>query len=398
MIGIDIVSISKFIDKSKSEYFIKRIFTENELLYAYSKTDINKTLAGIFAAKEATVKAFNLNLAYILRKKIEILHINSIPVLSINQSIINSDLSISHDEDYAIAICYKKNDDINKKIDEKMQKIFPQREKVSHKGDYGKIGILGGSSGMAGSVFMSSMASMRAGAGLSYIIAPQSISKILQIKANEQIIKEINCKNFYYNNEISNQILDEVKNLDVLIIGPGMGKGNNLNELINEIIKNINMPVLIDADGLNAVSKDLSILNTDNNIILKPHIGEFSRLTGLSIEEIKKDKIKLAEKFARDNSLILVLKSDETIVTDGENTYINKIGNPGMATAGSGDVLTGIIAALINRIDIYDAAKLGVYLHSLAGDIAKEKFGEDSLISTDIIDCLPYAIKRLRNL
>ncbi|MDU1828938.1 NAD(P)H-hydrate dehydratase, partial [Anaerococcus sp.] len=93
-----------------------------------------------------------------------------------------------------------------------------------------------------------------------------------------------------------------------------------------------------------------------------------------------------------------VLKSDETIVTDGENTYINKIGNPGMATAGSGDVLTGIIAALINRIDIYDAAKLGVYLHSLAGDIAKEKFGEDSLISTDIIDCLPYAIKRLRNL
>lgn len=339
MIGIDIVSISKFIDKSKSEYFIKRIFTENELLYAYSKTDINKTLAGIFAAKEATVKAFNLNLAYILRKKIEILHINSIPVLSINQSIINSDLSISHDEDYAIAICYKKNDDINKKIDEKMQKIFPQREKVSHKGDYGKIGILGGSSGMAGSVFMSSMASMRAGAGLSYIIAPQSISKILQIKVNEQIIKEINCKNFYYNNEISNQILDEVKNLDVLIIGPGMGKGNNLNELINEIIKNINMPVLIDADGLNAVSKDLSILNTDNNIILTPHIGEFSRLTGLSIEEIKKDKIKLAEKFARDNSLILVLKSDETIVTDGENTYINKIGNPGMATAGSGDVL-----------------------------------------------------------
>lgn len=398
MIGIDIVSISKFIDKSKSEYFIKRIFTENELLYAYSKTDINKTLAGIFAAKEATVKAFNLNLAYILRKKIEILHINSIPVLSINQSIIHSDLSISHDEDYAIAICYKKNDDINKKIDEKMQKIFPQREKVSHKGDYGKIGILGGSSGMAGSVFMSSMASMRVGAGLSYIIAPQSISKILQIKANEQIIKEINCKNFYYNNEISNQILDEVKNLDVLIIGPGMGKGNNLNELINEIIKNINMPVLIDADGLNAVSKDLSILNTDNNIILTPHIGEFSRLTGLSIEEIKKDKIKLAEKFARDNSLILVLKSDETIVTDGENTYINKIGNPGMATAGSGDVLTGIIAALINRIDIYDAAKLGVYLHSLAGDIAKEKFGEDSLISTDIIDCLPYAIKRLRNL
>ena len=395
MIGIDIVNISKFIDKSNSEYFIKGIFTENELSYAYSKADINKTLAGIFAAKEATIKAFNLNLAYILRKKIEILHINSKPMLRMNQSIINSDLSISHDGDYAIAVCYKNDEGINE-IDEQMQKLFPKREKNSHKGNYGKIGIIGGSSGMAGSVFMSSMASMRTGAGLSYIIAPQSISKILQIKANEQIIKEIDCTNFYYNNKIISQILDEVKNLDVLVIGPGMGKGSNLNKLIYEIIKNTSMPILIDADGLNALSEDLSILNTDNNIILKPHIGEFSRLTHLSIAEIKKDKRRLAEEFARDHNLILVLKSDETIVADGENTYINKIGNPGMATAGSGDVLTGIIAALINRIDIYNAAKLGVYLHSLAGDIAKERFGEDSLISTDLIDCLPYAIKRLR--
>lgn len=271
-----------------------------------------------------------------------------------------------------------------------------KRKSDTHKGTYGRIGILGGSPGMAGSIYLSSLASMRSGAGLSYLIAPKSISTILQIKANEQIIKSIDCENFYYSKEIFNEILEKIKDLDVLAIGPGMGKGDGLNKLIDEIIQNTKIKLIIDADGLNALSKDLSIIDTRNNIILTPHLGEFSRLTNISIDEINKDRENIAKEFAKEHKIVLVLKSNHTIVTDGNKIYINKIGNPGMATAGSGDVLTGIIASLMKNLDPYNAAILGVYIHSLAGDIAKMKLGEESLMASDIINNIAEAIKLLR--
>ena len=397
MIGIDIVNINKFKETAKKDYFIKNIFTDDELSYVMAKQNINQTLAGIFAAKEAVIKAYSLNLSYILRKKIEIVYENNKPELILNKIPRSADISISHDGDYAIATCIS-NDIILKEIDKEMMDLFPERNQASHKGDYGRIGVLGGSSGMAGSVFMSSMSSLRTGAGLSYIIAPKSISDILQIKATEQIIKEIECDNFYFDKKVINQILESIKKLDVIIIGPGMGKGKYLNKLIDEVLKNIDMPVVIDADGLNAVSKDLSILKSGKSIILTPHLGEFSRLTNLSIGQINDNRLSIAKEFAKDNEIILVLKSENTIVTDGNNYYINKIGNAGMATAGSGDVLTGIIGTLTHRLDSYNAAKLGLYLHSLAGDIANRYLGEDALIATDIIKFLPIAIKKLRKL
>lgn len=397
MIGIDIVNISKFKEIVKKDYFITNIFTDDELAYAMTKQNVYQSLAGIFAAKEAVIKAYSLNLAYILRKKIEIVHEDNKAKLILNKSSMSAEISISHDGDYAIATCIS-NDIILKEIDKEMMELFPERMKASHKGDYGRIGVLGGSSGMAGSVFMSSMSSLRTGAGLSYIIAPKSISEILQIKATEQIIKEIECDNFYFDQKIIEQILESIEELDVTVIGPGMGKGKDLDKLIDEIIKNTDTTIVIDADGLNALSKDLSILKSNNSIILTPHLGEFSRLTNLSIDQINNDKLNIAKKFAKDNGVILVLKSENTIVTDGNNYYINKIGNAGMATAGSGDVLTGIIASLAHRLEAYHASKLAVYLHSLAGDIAKDNLGEDSLIATDIIEFLPIAIKKLRNL
>ena len=148
------------------------------------------------------------------------------------------------------------------------------------------------------------------------------------------------------------------------------------------------MKLVIDADGINAISKDLNILNANKEIILTPHLGEFARLSNLSVDEIKKDKVSLAKNFAKTYNLVLVLKSNETIITDGDKLYINKIGNPGMATAGSGDVLTGIISTLLHRLDAYDAAVLGVYIHSLAGDLAASDFGEESIIASDIINYL----------
>lgn len=394
MIGIDLVDIEKFSIKA-SDKFLKKIYTENELTYSFNKRNSLQTLAGIFAAKEAIIKAINLNLAYILRKKIEIKHIDNRPIALLGGVEINGSISISHDGNYAIAICQIK-EQYQMNISKEIKALMPKRKSESHKGDYGRIAVLGGSSGMAGSVYMASLAAMRTGAGMTFILAPKSISKILQIKANEQIIKEIACQNFYYSPEIVKQLLDNIDDKDALIIGPGMGKGKNLNELISEIITSTDIDIIIDADGLNAISKDLSILKSKNNIILTPHMGEFSRLTGIEIDKIKADEENIARKFAKDNDVILVLKSNQTIVTDGENFYKNEIGNPGMATAGVGDVLTGVIASFMKRLDPFEAAKLGVYIHSLAGDIASQKLGEDSLMATDIIDSLPDAIKKLR--
>ena len=392
MIGIDLVDIVKFSRKNN----IRKIFTENEISHAESKVNTNESLAGIFAAKEAVIKAFGFNLHYILRKKIEIIYDKSKPIAYINGQRAIADISISHDGSYAIGVCSTNIQSIYS-IDQEVKNILPNRESDSHKGTYGRIGFLGGSPGMAGSIYMASLAALRSGAGLTYILAPESIANILAIKSNEQIVKTISCHSFYQNYNIKSQILSASENLDVLAIGPGMGQGKDLHILLDEIIKNTRMKFVIDADGINAISKDLNILNANREIILTPHLGEFARLSKLSVNEIKKDKINLAKKFAKTYNVVLVLKSNETIVTNGDKLYINKIGNPGMATAGSGDVLTGIISSLLHRVDAYNAALLGVYIHSLAGDLAASDIGEESIIASDIINHLPDAFKLLRN-
>lgn len=389
MLGIDLVNVNKFKKKSN----ILKIFTERELKHARESKDIYISLSGIFAAKESIIKAYGFNLSYILKKRIEIRYKERIPRVFLDGSFLTDNISISHDGYYALAVCESNQD--NFYVDEYFKKLFPKRKKNTHKGDYGKIAILGGSSGMSGSVYLSSMAALRTGAGLVYNIVPQSISTILQIKTNEQIILSLNSFNFINNEENQRKIKKYLKDKDVLAIGPGMGQEESLNSLINSIFINFSGKILIDADGLNAVSKDINILKNHKNLVLTPHLMEFSRLTRLSIDQINSDRIGLAKNFARENGLILVLKSEETIVTDGNRVYINKIGNPGMATAGSGDVLSGVISALLHRLNSYEAACLGVYIHSLAGDLASNILGEDSIIASDIVENIPAAMKLL---
>lgn len=392
MVGIDIVSVSKI--KNKSDSFLKKIFTVNELEYAFNKENPYQTLAGIYALKEAVLKAYDLNISYIKSCRIEVFYVQKHPKILIDGQVCDAFVSISHDEGRAVAICIKE-DKRKPEIDESMINLLPQRNKESHKGSFGKVAILGGSSGMAGSCYLSSSAALRVGAGLVYLLVPESISNILQIKSVEQIIKTIDSYNLKYNENIFKQIKKYLTDKDVLAIGPGMGDDPSLDKLIGKIIDQFEGKIIIDADGLNAVSKDKTILHK-KKIILTPHLKEFSRLTGLSIQEINENRIEFAKNFSKKYDLILVLKSENTIVTDGEKLYVNKIGNPGMATAGSGDVLTGVIAGLLPILDEFTAAKLGVYLHSLAGDLAKNDLCEESLIASDIIAYLPNAIKLLR--
>ena len=395
MLGIDIVDLKKFEKKLENNYFKENIFSNEEINYCQQKENPVQSFAGIFAAKEAAIKAYNLDISYILRKKIEILHKDSKPMLYINNKFLNSKyLSISHDGSYAVAICLLNKNEIV--FDKQILDLLPDRNEESHKGNYGRVATLGGSKGMAGSVFMASEAALKTGAGLSYIICPSSISTILQIKANEQIIKEIDCESFKYNPEISASITKELKNMDTLCLGPGMAREENLEILVKDIVKNFDGKILIDADGLNAISKDLSILELDKDFILTPHMMEFSRLIKKDISYTEKHKKELAKNFAKKYSLVLVLKGHKTIITDGNVFYENTTGNAGMATAGSGDVLSGIISSLMVRINCLDAAILGVYVHGLAGDFAKEKLGEESMTASDIISNLHEVFKLKR--
>lgn len=186
---------------------------------------------------------------------------------------------------------------------------------------------------------------------------------------------------------------------DVLLIGPGLSRNSETQELVLELIPKLDRPTVIDADGLNALAEDLSVLKkTKADIILTPHYGELSRLVRLSAKEIELDRVEVARRVARELKVVLILKGAPTVVAhpDG-NVYINSTGNPGMATAGAGDILAGAVVGLIaQKLSTLDAAIAGVYLHGLAGDIAKEHLGEMSLMAMDIMRHLPAALQSLR--
>ena len=175
-----------------------------------------------------------------------------------------------------------------------------------------------------------------------------------------------------------------------------MGKGNNLYKLIEKIIQNYEKNLLIDADGLNALKDNIEIIDKKENIVLTPHEMEFSRISNLPLSYIKKNREKASFEFAKKHNIVLVLKGKNTIVTDGVNIYINESGNNGMATAGSGDVLTGILLSNLAIMKPYNAAVLSVYIHGLAGDIYSLENSQDSLIASDIIKNLPKTYKLMR--
>jgi NAD(P)H-hydrate epimerase len=201
---------------------------------------------------------------------------------------------------------------------------------------------------------------------------------------------------------ISLQAVAKIKKIsfDILAIGPGLGQDKSTQALVRTVIKRIKKPMVIDADGLNALVGHLGVLPTTNDqrptTILTPHPGEMARLLGVSIKKVQENRSKTAKEFAQEHKVTLVLKGHNTVVADHKgNSYINKTGNPGMATGGCGDILTGMIAAFLAQgLSAFEAAKYAVYLHGLAGDLAAKDKTQISLIASDIIAKIPEAIKR----
>jgi NAD(P)H-hydrate epimerase len=272
---------------------------------------------------------------------------------------------------------------------------LPPRPADSHKGDYGRVLVVGGSRGMSGAVSLAAKAALRGGAGLVRAAVPEGILPIVAAYEPSYLTAGLPEDSEGRICAAARPVLAELAAAnDVLALGPGLGRSAELDDLVAWLYRDYELPMVVDADGLNALAEQRDRLARAGAArILTPHPGEFSRLTEFTTAAVQSNRLALAVEFAERHGVVLVLKGRATIVTDGDRQFTNPTGNPGMATGGTGDVLTGLIAALLaQKLPPFEAASLGVYLHGLAGDLAAEELGEAALIASDLMHYLPRAI------
>ncbi len=285
------------------------------------------------------------------------------------------------------------------KINKEFKGFLKKRPRNSHKGDFWHIFILAGSRGLTGAAALCSNAAMRSGAGLVTLGIPVSLNSIMSRKLTEVMTISLpETDKITLSLKAEKEILKKYKASNVVVLGPGLSQHPETQKLINKLILKINKPMILDADALNAISKNSGALKKiKTEYVITPHEGEMARLINKSREYIKNNRLIVAKKFSRDYNAVVVLKGAGTIVAaPNGDYYINNTGNPGMATAGSGDVLAGIIAGFLGQgLKAFDASAIGVYVHGLAGDLAAKDKGEIGLIAGDILENIPYAIKIL---
>ena len=267
-----------------------------------------------------------------------------------------------------------------------------------HKGDVGHVVVIAGSVGLSGAAALCSLGALRAGAGLVTLGLPASLTDAMAAKLTEVMTHPLpETKAHSLSVQGLAAILGLVERSDVVAIGPGLSQDPQTKQLVHQLLPRIVKPCVVDADGLNAVAEEPQVLKRlAPSMIFTPHPGEMARLAKLSREDVQRDRQRLAKEFAARYGIVLVLKGSQTVVAniDGQ-LYVNDTGNPGMASGGMGDVLTGLIAGLLGqRLSLFDAARLGVYLHGLAGDLAAHERGQVGLIASDVLDRIPLAIRQ----
>jgi len=285
--------------------------------------------------------------------------------------------------------------------EENVKNLLPERKKNFHKGDCGKLFILSGSVGMTGAAALVAQAAMKVGAGLAVLGIPGSLNQILEKKLTEVMtlpLPETVYASFSMKGK--DKIQEMVDWADVVAIGPGISRKKETLRLIVEILKELKKPLVLDADGIYPFTQEKDVLkNTESEIIITPHHGELAHLVNRDIEDVENDRIEIAIKTAEEFNITVLLKGSPTIIATGSgNCYISNTGNPGMATGGSGDVLTGMIAGLAaQRLKMSNAGICGAFLHGLAGDLAAEETGEMSLLAGDILHEVPAALRSVLN-
>ena len=274
---------------------------------------------------------------------------------------------------------------------ERILQLLPDRAPESHKGDYGRILLLCGSRGYTGAAALAAMGALRSGAGLVYLGVPESIYPIEAVKLTEPVVFPLPERKGMFSQSALPEILEYLPRMDAVLIGSGMGCSEDTFQIVKVVLENTSKPVVLDADGINVLSGHIDILRGRTGpTILTPHLGEFARLGGVLTE----DSAVSAETFALQTHTVVVLKGHGTIITDGDETYRNPTGNPGMAVGGSGDVLAGMITALLGQgLSPMHAAACGAWLHGAAGDLCASEIGQYGMLPTDMLQVLPRLLK-----
>lgn len=287
---------------------------------------------------------------------------------------------------------------INVTDDGFVRSVIGRRSSDSQKGDYGKLLIIAGSEGMSGAAYMAAEAALKSGAGLITAACPRCINAVLEAKTTEVMTLPLNDVDGHISESAAAEIIPRLSKVGAVLIGPGLGRSEDVSEIVRAVLANSRVPVIVDADAINAVAKDKSVLSECAcDLIFTPHAAEAARLTGLDISYIEENRLDVSRECSEELGAVILLKGHHTIVTGEDLTqYINNTGNPGMASGGSGDVLAGIIAALAARgVPCAEAAAAAAYIHGAAGDIAAERYGVESMSAGNILRCLPEAIVRI---
>lgn len=377
MIGIDMVYIPRVqnILERRGEAFLEKVFSREERRALRMDA---AHIAGRFAAKEAMAKALGDGIFKAgLKNLIVETDDRKRPFGRYNDRIFR--LSVSHEKDYAVAVA-RLEDPRALPLSKEVANLLPMIQQTDHKGSRGRAALVGGSEGMYGSLDLSTSAALRAGCGLSYAFVPDEIFRDFSLRMREVIVKKQSA-------------IDELAAMDAIGLGPGMGRSDKARDIFLKVYA-LSKPMVVDADGLYHLAQEKPAAEGEK--IYTPHEGEMARLLDRDISWIRAHRDEAVDKFLARHGGVVVLKGHESIVASKEERATNETGNAGMATAGSGDVLTGIITAcLAQGMNCFQAARLGVYIHGLAGDLGALHKSERGLIASDLITYLPEAFLHL---
>jgi NAD(P)H-hydrate epimerase len=271
---------------------------------------------------------------------------------------------------------------------------LPERPENGHKGTFGKVCILAGSEGYTGAPVLSSRSAVRGGTGLVFLLVPRCIYPIVAVKCDEAMPSPLPCRGAVLAGEALESILGRMRDCDAALIGPGLGRSQEQDALVLSLLRELKLPLVLDADGLNAASRHKLEADLGPHCILTPHDGEYQRLMGRWPGE---DRVAAAVNLSREwNGAVAVLKGHRTVITDGSEVYVNPTGNAGMAKGGSGDVLAGLMVSLLSQgMAPVRAAAAAVWIHGSAGDLCKAELGERAMTPSDLIDHLAAVLKPL---
>ena len=416
--GIDLVEVDRIKKSMENPRFLSRVLGRTEYSQLKMRGFSAQSVAASFSAKEAFSKALGTGLRGFALDEVELLRdSNGKPELKLSGSALkiaqqrrlHFSVSVTHTKEYAAAIVIGEEAEQSNMLNYEheirnktsievtqlsdVKSMMKPRNPESNKGDYGRLLSLCGSDGMAGAAVLSARAAIRCGAGIVNVALPRSIYSIVASQVVEPIFTLLD---YSQNGELSpiskTALLNALTNASACLVGCGLGKSSITSKIVYDMLSNSEIPLIIDADGINIIAENINILKTVRvPIVLTPHPGEMARLLSTTVKDVQSHRLEYAKKFAVENNVILVLKGAGTIIAQPNGLmHLNVTGNAGMAKAGSGDVLAGMIASFIAQgVEPAKAAVGAVYLHGAAGDRCAKELSECAMLPTDLINMLP---------